>query len=188
MLIEILWYPELTVLRRTIRQTKDLISEYIQKCPASRNAQLARLKFVQSQVSASASGLEALLSECKDYFDRNGRKVYCFQDLRKYLPTLEPSLQSAFQLHVSENDALKNPKEKVCTPSTSRWNGANCTNLYRSTIPRRWLLSSTFSSLNTASNSPTRIARRPKCKSRTLPAAASGCSKLLIGLSPMIQL
>ncbi|KAL1958769.1 hypothetical protein VTO42DRAFT_3888 [Malbranchea cinnamomea] len=116
------WNLLLTATRKlekeeTVKQTDDFISEYIDKCPMSRNAQLARLDLVQSQVSAGSLDSDSLLSACKDYFDRNGSKVYCFHDLRKYISTLDPSLQEAFQQHLSQCETLKYGESKVDDPS-----------------------------------------------------------------------
>ncbi|PGH03515.1 hypothetical protein AJ79_07350 [Helicocarpus griseus UAMH5409] len=88
--------------QETAQETQDFITNYIKRQPKSRNAQLASLDLTENRISTNELAPKDLLSACKEYFDRNSSKLYCFHDLRKYLIKFDRSMQDEFQVHVSQ--------------------------------------------------------------------------------------
>ncbi|KAF3481657.1 uncharacterized protein GIQ15_04416 [Arthroderma uncinatum] len=82
------------------RETEEVISNYIKKRPASRNAQLASLELKLQGIETRKSTSEDVLSGCVQYFDRNQRKIYCFNDLQRYLIELDANLYQKFETEV----------------------------------------------------------------------------------------
>ncbi|OJD18717.1 hypothetical protein AJ78_01254 [Emergomyces pasteurianus Ep9510] len=101
------------------RKTQDFITEYIKKQPKSRNAQLAALDLTELRIATKELFPRGLLSACKEYFDRNCTKLYCFHDLCKYLLRLDHSMQSEFQVYVSQKvvaDQSEDDQKQVTDP------------------------------------------------------------------------
>ncbi|KAK2882734.1 hypothetical protein FQN49_000046 [Arthroderma sp. PD_2] len=90
------------------QETEEIISNYIKKRPASRNAQLASLDLKLQGIETGKSTHEDVLSECIQYFNRNQRKIYCFNDLQRYLTELDTNLYLKF-----ESEALKTLEGKT---------------------------------------------------------------------------
>ncbi|KAM5438271.1 hypothetical protein MferCBS31731_005132 [Microsporum ferrugineum] len=84
------------------QEAAELISTYIERRPTSRNAQLASLELKLQGVGTGKSTPEEVLSECIQYFKRNQRKIYCFNDLQRYLNNLDTSLYQIFESEVSK--------------------------------------------------------------------------------------
>lgn len=91
-----------------------LIAGYVSKRPKSRNAQLARLDLVARMMAGKHSTTASLLATCKAYFDNNKTKLYCFHDLREYLPALDDSLRGEFYSHVCQNVNMNVAEAEVC--------------------------------------------------------------------------
>ncbi|PGH07686.1 hypothetical protein GX51_01695 [Blastomyces parvus] len=103
----------------TPRETQDFIEAYIKMQPKSRNAQLAALDLTEQRITMNELPLETLLPACKEYFDRNCTKLYCFHDLRKYLIKLDRSMQKEFQIYASEKvvaDQSADDQKQVTDP------------------------------------------------------------------------
>ncbi|KAL2215610.1 cytoskeleton organization protein [Thermoascus aurantiacus ATCC 26904] len=86
-----------------VQDVQTFIEEFIERQPKSRNAQLARLDMVHWRVQSGAQTADDLLSACQLYFDRNSNRLYCFEDLQKYLVALGKDLVSKFLDHVSSH-------------------------------------------------------------------------------------
>ncbi|QSS56289.1 cytoskeleton organization protein [Histoplasma capsulatum var. duboisii H88] len=84
------------------RETQEFIAAYIKRQPKSRNAQLAALDLTEQLITIKELSPGDLLAKCREYFDRNCTKLYCFHDLCKYLIKLDRSMQDEFQFHVSQ--------------------------------------------------------------------------------------
>ncbi|EFR01693.1 hypothetical protein MGYG_04696 [Nannizzia gypsea CBS 118893] len=84
------------------QDTTEIISNYIKKRPASRNAQLANLELKLQGTEIGKSTPDEVLSGCIEYFRRNQRKIYCFNDLQRYLTDLDTGLYSKFESEVSK--------------------------------------------------------------------------------------
>lgn len=84
------------------QDTAEVISNYLAKRPASRNAQLAQLELKLQGIEFDKSTPEGMLSGCIEYFRRNQRKIYCFNDLQRYLTGLDTHLYSKFEDEVSK--------------------------------------------------------------------------------------
>lgn len=57
-----------------------------------------------------------MLSGCINYFDRNHSKLYCFDDLQKYLVTLDSTLYQTFHTGMLQrigSDVTESDKSKV---------------------------------------------------------------------------
>lgn len=63
---------------------------------------MAALDLMEHRIATKELSLRDLLLACKEYFDRNCTKLYCFHDLCKYLIKLDRSMQDEFQVYVSE--------------------------------------------------------------------------------------
>lgn len=79
------------------QDTAEVVSNYLEKRPASRNAQLANLELKLQGIEVNKSDPEEVLRGCIEYFRRNQRKIYCFNDLQRYLPGLDTRLYSKFE-------------------------------------------------------------------------------------------
>ncbi|GBF59806.1 N-alpha-acetyltransferase NatB auxiliary subunit [Trichophyton mentagrophytes] len=84
------------------QDTAEVISNYLEKRPASRNAQLANLELKLQGIEMDKSDPEEVLRGCIEYFRRNQRKIYCFNDLQRYLTGLDTRLYSKFEDEVSK--------------------------------------------------------------------------------------
>ncbi|KAG5290159.1 cytoskeleton organization protein [Histoplasma ohiense] len=84
------------------RETQEFIAAYIKRQPKSRNAQLAALDLTEQLIAIKELSPGDLLAKCREYFDSNCTKLYCFHDLCKYLIKLDRSMQDEFQFHVSQ--------------------------------------------------------------------------------------
>ncbi|KAE8394582.1 N-acetyltransferase B complex non catalytic subunit-domain-containing protein [Aspergillus alliaceus] len=82
--------------QETIADTLKFISDFLESVPKSRNAQLARLDLIHSDVLAGNSKTEELVSACQEYFDCNKNKLYCFSDLQLYMAALDKESVSKF--------------------------------------------------------------------------------------------
>lgn len=91
------------------------IEEFIERQPKSRNAQLARLDMVHWRVQSGAQTADDLLSACQLYFDRSSNRLYCFEDLQKYLVALGKDLVSKFLDHVSSHVDEQSSGKDVCS-------------------------------------------------------------------------
>ncbi|OAT05409.1 cytoskeleton organization protein [Blastomyces gilchristii SLH14081] len=101
------------------RETQDFIAAYIKRQPKSRNAQLAALDLTEQRITMNELPLEDLLPACKEYFNRNCTKLYCFHDLRKYLIKLDRSMQDEFQIYASQKvvaDQSADDQKQVTDP------------------------------------------------------------------------
>ncbi|PGH30405.1 hypothetical protein GX50_06841 [[Emmonsia] crescens] len=105
--------------KETPRETQDFIAAYIKRQPKSRNAQVAALDLMEHRIATKELSLRDLLLACKEYFDRNCTKLYCFHDLCKYLIKLDRSMQDEFQVYVSEKvvaDQSEDDQKQVTDP------------------------------------------------------------------------
>ncbi|KAK2788459.1 hypothetical protein FQN53_003605 [Emmonsiellopsis sp. PD_33] len=103
----------------TARETQGFIADYIKRQSKSRNAQLASLDLTEQRITAKELSSSDILSACKDYFDRNSTKLYCFHDLRKYLSKLDQTLQGEFLNYVAEKvvaGQIEDDKKEVDDP------------------------------------------------------------------------
>ncbi|KMP09176.1 hypothetical protein CIHG_03505 [Coccidioides immitis H538.4] len=92
------------------KDVEEFIENHIAKRPKSRNAQLARLDLTSRQVSKGKRLSPAdLLTGCKIYFDNNKTKLYCFNDLRRYLTILDESFREEFHSHVVQHVSMEAP-------------------------------------------------------------------------------
>ncbi|KAL2007064.1 hypothetical protein VTN00DRAFT_8502 [Thermoascus crustaceus] len=85
------------------QETQTFIEGFIERQPKSRNAQLARLELVHWKVQSGSQTADDLLSACQVYLDRNSNKLYCFDDLQKYLVALGKDSILKFLEHVASH-------------------------------------------------------------------------------------
>lgn len=108
MLRFVVWHiQQLTLCPRTTDATRKFVDEFVAAVPKSRNAQLARLDLMHWSFQAGVLKAEDLITACQEYFDRNKHKLYCFGDLRSYVPTLDKSAALKFVEYVSASAAGK---------------------------------------------------------------------------------
>ncbi|KAK2753596.1 hypothetical protein FQN54_007373 [Arachnomyces sp. PD_36] len=103
----------------TVKETQDFIQDFIRRQPRSRNAQLASLDLTQYQVTNGSQTKEDLLAACQTYFDANCNKLYCFDDLQKYLADFDSETLGAFHKHISNNEKVRggqNNSEEADSP------------------------------------------------------------------------
>lgn len=93
--------------QRTIKETQDFLQDFIRRQPRSRNAQLANLDLIQHRITIGDQTSADLLSACQTYFDTNCSKLYCFEDLQKYLVTFDTETSTAFHKHASNNEKVR---------------------------------------------------------------------------------
>jgi N-terminal acetyltransferase B complex non-catalytic subunit len=91
-----------TNLLRTTSETQKFITEFITAQPKSRNAQLAHLDLTHSGFQSGSVMQEDLLSACQGYFDHSKNKLYCFNDLLGYIPSLNEDSVVNFLNHASK--------------------------------------------------------------------------------------
>ncbi|PYI06608.1 hypothetical protein BO78DRAFT_343164 [Aspergillus sclerotiicarbonarius CBS 121057] len=83
-------------------ETQKFLDDFIAAAPKSRNAQLARLDLVHWSFQSGNLKSDDLISACQEYFDHNKHKLYCFGDLRSYVPALDKPFLLKFVEHVSK--------------------------------------------------------------------------------------
>jgi N-terminal acetyltransferase B complex non-catalytic subunit len=93
----------LTWSSRATQQTQKFLEGSILRHPKLRNAQLALLDLTSWKAQAGDSSDSDLRSTCEAYYDRNHDKLYCFNDLQKYLVLLGEDMILKFLQYVSKN-------------------------------------------------------------------------------------
>ncbi|KAL4890899.1 N-acetyltransferase B complex non catalytic subunit-domain-containing protein [Aspergillus ambiguus] len=100
-------------------EVQKFVADFIQSEPKSRNAQLARLDLLLWVFECGSVREEELTSFCKEYFDCNKNKLYCFGDLLRYLVKLGKASISNFVEYASksqsENERKNDPYKGVAT-------------------------------------------------------------------------
>lgn len=84
-------------------QTQKFLEGSILRHPKLRNAQLALLDLTAWEAQTGVLTEDALRSACEAYYDRNHDKLYCFNDLQKYLVLLGEDVILKFLKYVSKN-------------------------------------------------------------------------------------
>ncbi|GJP87757.1 cytoskeleton organization protein [Aspergillus niger] len=101
----------------TTDATQKFVDEFVAAVPKSRNAQLARLDLMHWTFQAGNLKADDLVTACQEYFDRNKHKLYCFGDLRSYVPALDKTSVLKFVEYISASAAgqtdEKNPSKEV---------------------------------------------------------------------------
>ncbi|KAI3006216.1 hypothetical protein CBS147346_3844 [Aspergillus niger] len=101
----------------TTDATRKFVDEFVAAVPKSRNAQLARLDLMHWTFQAGNLKADDLVTACQEYFDRNKHKLYCFGDLRSYVPALDKTSVLKFVEYISASAAgqtdEKNPSKEV---------------------------------------------------------------------------
>ncbi|PYH47457.1 MDM20/NAA25 family protein [Aspergillus saccharolyticus JOP 1030-1] len=90
----------------TTAATQDFIRNFVASVPKSRNSQLAQLDLMHWKYQSSPSNAKELIASCKQYFDLNKHKLYCFGDLRTYASSLDQASVADFVKY-----ALEGPNE-----------------------------------------------------------------------------
>ncbi|PYH77225.1 cytoskeleton organization protein [Aspergillus uvarum CBS 121591] len=101
------WHLLLTSTQRinsseTTIATQDFIRDFVAAVPKSRNAHLARLDMVHWGFKSGSSNAEDLIAACKQYYDLNKHKLYCFGDLRTYVSSLDQVSMTSLVNYTSE--------------------------------------------------------------------------------------
>jgi N-acetyltransferase B complex non-catalytic subunit len=84
-------------------QTQKFLEGSILRHPKLRNAQLAFLDLTAWEAQTGVLTEDALRSACEAYYDRNHDKLYCFNDLQKYLVLLGEDVILKFLKYVLKN-------------------------------------------------------------------------------------
>lgn len=87
---------------RTTIATQDFIRDFVAAVPKSRNAHLARLDMVHWGFKSGSSNAEDLIAACKQYYDLNKHKLYCFGDLRTYVSSLDQASMTSLVNYTSK--------------------------------------------------------------------------------------
>ncbi|RAL08991.1 MDM20/NAA25 family protein [Aspergillus homomorphus CBS 101889] len=91
----------------TTTATQDFIRDFVASVPKSRNAHLARLDMVHWSFQSDSSKAEELVAACKQYFDLNKHKLYCFGDLRTYVASLDQASKTDVVIYTLEGQNEK---------------------------------------------------------------------------------